>query len=300
MRRLPHGAVDCHCHVFGPTQRNPLAPERRYDPAPAPIEACIAADHALGFERMVLVQSSAYSADNSCLLDAIGIVGVGRCRGVVTLDEDTGDDALVAMTQHGVRAARLNFVHGAELPSLASLQRLAARIAPHGWHLEIFALSAFIERFVEIVPVLPVDIVLDHMGSLPPEPGPAKPALERIRSFLATGRGWIKLSAYRNSLAGPPFADVAEGVRSAAFEFPQRCVFGTDWPHLNAPHPVTSESAIDLLLNWIDRDEALMERILVRNPEALYGFATSSGGLSEGSPSHRSSDQHLARPRRPS
>jgi predicted TIM-barrel fold metal-dependent hydrolase len=279
--RLPpflEHATDCHCHIFGPADLYPLAEERKYDPDPAPLEAYLRLADDLGLRRMVVVQPTAYGFDNRCLLDALRTVGEERGRGVVALRPDTSDDEMHAMTEIGVRAARLNFVHGSTEPSRTMVRDIAARIAPHGWHLEIFAPSSFLADILEICPKLPVDVVVDHMGSLPPSDRSDTVALKAISAFLSSGRGWIKLCGYRTSRSGPPYADIGANARFLISRHLDRCVWGTDWPHGNVSHHPATHDLMKLLIDWTDDDDDLLQRILLMNPSALYGFPPEPAG----------------------
>jgi 2-pyrone-4,6-dicarboxylate lactonase len=61
---VPPGAVDAHCHVFGPADKFPYAPERKYTPCDAPREKLFALRDFLGFDRNVIVQATCHGNDN--------------------------------------------------------------------------------------------------------------------------------------------------------------------------------------------------------------------------------------------
>ena len=276
MQPLPKNATDCHFHIFGPTDIYPFVEERMYEPRPAPLGdyRCMAEE--LGFSRMVFVQPTPYGYDNRCLLDAMQTVGMKHCRGVVSLPPDATDADINNMTRLGVRAARLNFVHGVTGPSLNTMKRLADKIASHGWHLEIFTPISFLPDLLEICPSLPVDVVLDHMGSLPPPTGSRHPHLKSLLTFLDKGRGWVKLCGYRTSKIAYPHADIASNARVLIGERAERCLWGSDfWPHANVSYPATTDGLLRLLFNWADNDSDLLRQILSKNPATLYGFEKS-------------------------
>ena len=88
----------------------------------------------------------------------------------------------------------------------------------------------------------------------------------------------MKLSgAYLNSKIGPPYPEATTIAQDFAKSAPQRMVWGSDWPHPTSPGPTKPNDAVlfDLLGVWAP-DEAVRHRILVENPEALYGFAKSA------------------------
>src|SRR5262252_7969569 len=102
---LPPGAVDAHCHVFGPGNVFPYAPERKYTPADAPKEKLFALRDFLGFERNVIVQATCHGADNRALVDALLAAG-DRARGVATIRPGISADELAGLHAAGVRGIR--------------------------------------------------------------------------------------------------------------------------------------------------------------------------------------------------
>src|SRR6516225_2948214 len=105
----PPGAVDAHCHVFGPGSVFPYAPERKYTPVDAPKDKLFALRDVLGFERNVIVQATCHGADNRALVDAL-LAADGRARGVATVAAGISDGELAALDAAGVRGVRFNFV----------------------------------------------------------------------------------------------------------------------------------------------------------------------------------------------
>jgi 2-pyrone-4,6-dicarboxylate lactonase len=97
---LPAGAVDAHCHVFGPGARFPYAPERKYTPCDASKEQLFALRDHLGFDKNVIVQATCHGTDNRALVDALQASN-GRARGVATVDRSVNDAELHAMSRHG-------------------------------------------------------------------------------------------------------------------------------------------------------------------------------------------------------
>lgn len=265
---LPAGACDCHVHVFGPAARYPYAPERAYTPADAPLESYRAVMNDLGLGRAVLVQPSVYGNDNRTMLDAMR-EGGGDLRGIAVVDP-AGEDDLAALHAAGVRGLRVNRLFpGAP----ADVTGLARCIAPLGWHLQVLIDVAEDPAAVARLGDLPVPVVFDHLGHMPPGTGPDHAGFRTLLGLLGDG-AWVKLSApYRLSAGGaPPYDDVrplAEAVLAAA---PDRVVWGSDWPHpaLTGPAPRPEDLLIPLL-DWIDDDE-LRQRVLVDNPARLYGF----------------------------
>jgi len=270
--KAPPGATDCHFHIFGTLERYPLSPGRSYDPVEAGIEAYLAMAATLGLQRMVVVQASIYGTDNACTLDAVERLGRDRACAVAVVDDSFDADALSALDRRGVRGVRFNAVSGNGTP-LEQLETLAQRIAPLGWHLQLYAHGAQLPALAERLLRLPVPVVIDHMGQVPTSGGLDSPAFQALVRLLRSGRCWVKLSGYRIAASGPPYADVLTPARALIAAAPERCVWGTDWPH---PHlegrPMPDDGMLlDLLGEWAP-EPAQQRRILVDNPAALYGF----------------------------
>jgi predicted TIM-barrel fold metal-dependent hydrolase len=278
-------------HVFGPPSIYPGAATRQYSPTERPYARYAPMARALGLERVVLVQPSAYGADNSCLLDTLRDASDEerrRMRAVAVIDDETGADALDAMHALGVRGARLNLM-SPRIDSVAAAERLvgrvAARIGRLGWHLQIYADPRIMAPLVEVIAHLEVPVVLDHMAGGRAEHGIDAPEFNALLDLLSGGGAWVKLSGAdivtrRNDVctAATPF------IKALVAANPERLVWGTDWPHLvqhsgatgDAAPPAgyrpVSESALLRLLCDALGDEALLQRILVDNPQQLYGF----------------------------
>lgn len=268
---VPALACDCHAHILGPQGLFPYVENRSFTP-PDALEADYAAMLAgLGLERMVLVQASVYGTDNRRLLNAIETLGRDRARGVAMVGKDVTRAELERLHAGGVRAVRYIATAGGG-PALAELPHVAEAVAPLGWHIEAYMPPELLPELLQVAVGLPVRLVFDHMGGLPADTRGDDPALEAILRLLEGGNAWVKLIGYRNSLAGPPYGDVQPLARIFAEHAPERCVWGTDWPHTNIPAPVPADRQLFALLGeWVP-DPRLREQILVHNPAALYGF----------------------------
>ncbi|HJS88212.1 MAG TPA: amidohydrolase family protein [Acetobacteraceae bacterium] len=270
--KAPPGTCDCHFHVFGPFARFPLDPGRAYDPPEASVEAYQAVAGRLGIERMVVVQPSPYGTDNRVTLAAVRRFGEERARAVAVIDESIDEATLRTLEAGGVRGVRFNLVSGNGTPE-AQLDALARRIAPLGWHVQIYAEG---EKLAELVPLLarlPVEVVIDHIGGIRAALGTAHPQFQALLRLLDSGRAWVKLCGYRASSAGHPWEDVAPNIQALAKAAPERCVWGTDWPHVHMPPGPRPEplALLHQLLAWVP-DPSARQRILVDNPARLYGF----------------------------
>jgi predicted TIM-barrel fold metal-dependent hydrolase len=269
--RVPPLACDCHAHVVGPPSRYPYVEDRSYTPPDALPSDYLRMLGTLGLQRMVVVQASCYGEDNRRTIDAVQELGVHRGRGVVMVGATVAEPALAPMHEAGVRATRfITTARGG--PGLDQLVEVAARVAPFGWPIEMYIPTRAWPDVLPIVERLPVPVVFDHMGGMMADTPLDDPVLERIVALLASGRCWTKLTGYRSSVAGPPYADVGRLARHLIARAPDRCVWGTDWPHTNLEgHMPDDGELLDQLGTWVD-DAAILRKILVDNPAALYRF----------------------------
>lgn len=268
--KAPAGSTDCHFHVFGPYDRFPLGAGRSYTPEAASLELYLETAGVLGLDRQVLVQPSVYGTDNRCTLDAVAQLGLDRARAVVVIEDET-DAALKEMHRQGTRGIRCNAVQ-ANGASLDKIQALAKQIAPLGWHLQLYIDGARLPSLVDTLLKLPTPVVIDHMGQMPRDEALDGPAFQSLLRLLSSGKAWVKLCGYRSSV-GAPYADVAPAARAMIAAAPDRCVWGTDWPHPNLegrPMPDDGD-LLDHLTDWAGNADTL-RRILVDNPARLYDF----------------------------
>jgi predicted TIM-barrel fold metal-dependent hydrolase len=226
---------------------------------------------AIGCERGVLVQVSVHGTDNRLLVSALR-ESPERLRGIAVVTPDVSDRELRALAEAGVRGLRLNVLFGGGV-LLDALEALALRIALLGWHLQLLIDARDLPAIGPRLERLPVEVVIDHMGHIPVDAGTDHPGFRWMQRLLASGRAWVKLSgAYRISRAGAPFDDTIPFARALVATAPDRCLWGSDWPHVavTGPMPNTGD-LLSLLARWVP-DEALRTRILVDNPARLYGF----------------------------
>lgn len=281
--RAPRLACDAHFHVFGPTDRYPARdPKLRYKMPAAPLLDYLQLSRRIGIERFVFVQPSAYLRDNDCMLDAMREMGA-RCRGIVDLDEDAPDAELARLHAIGVRGVRINVspVHPPEAGLVQRLlprvQRLEARCAEIGWHLDFLLPGWLTAEMIPVLEKLRVDYSLAHMGMFLAKDGPRQPGFLKLLELLKKGSGrcWIKFTGtYRMSQA-PGFADVLPMARALIDAAPQRIIWGSDYPHLSFADKVGSIELYNLLAQWAP-DPAVRRRILADNPARLYGFQAAS------------------------
>ncbi len=271
----PPGAVDAHCHVFGPAATFAYAPERKYTPCDAPKEALFELRDFLGFERNVIVQASCHGRDNAALVDALGAAN-GRAKGVAVVRPDIGDDELAALDAAGVRAVRFNFVKRlVDATPRENYLRIADKIAPLGWHIVVYFEAPDLESLTPFITSLPGTIVVDHMGRPDIAKGVAHPDFGRFVQLLADHDNiWSKVSCpERLTVAGPPYDDVVPFARTLVERFPDRVLWGTDWPHPNMTWIVPDDGELVDVIPRIAPTPALQQALLVDNPNRLYWSA---------------------------
>ena len=272
--QLPPGACDAHCHVFGPGDRFPYAPDRSYTPPDAPKEKLAALHKHLGFSRAVLVQASCHGTDNSAMLDAIAASN-GSIRGVAMVGKNVTDRELEDLHAGGVRGARYNFVaHLGGAPDLKVIEAVVARIKPLGWHLQVHLDAQDILTYRDFLLGLDFPFIIDHMGRVVAKNGLEQQPFKLMLDLMKNPRVWTKVSGFeRVSSTGKPFHDAMPYARALVAAAPDRVLWGTDFPHPNVKEMPNDGEQVDLFAQTIT-DEAMRRRILVDNPTRLYWNGT--------------------------
>lgn len=267
---LPPGSTDAHCHVFGPGDKFPYAPNRRYTPEDAPKEMLEALHVHLSVERTVIVQASCHGSDNRAMLDAIA-ADPKRIRGVAIVDASFGDAEYRKLHDGGVRGARFNFVrHLGGRPDMDLFQRTADRIKEMGWHIVLHLDAPDIIPLSDMIRKLPLPFVIDHMGRVPGKDGVNQPPLKALLELAELDKCWIKVCGAER-ISFPPYAEavpIAHAILQAA---PDRVLWGTDFPHPNPTHEADEADLVDLVPQYAP-DALAQKRLLVDNPARLYGF----------------------------
>ena len=268
----PPGAVDAHCHVFGPADQFPYAPERKYTPCDAPKAKLFELRDFLGFDRNVIVQATCHGADNRALVDALK-ASDGRAKGVATVKAEVTDQELEALNAAGVKGVRFNFVKRlVDFTPREVLTSIAERIAPLGWHIVIYFEAADLEELEPFFTSLPTDIVVDHMGRPDVKLGTDHPQFVRFLDFMKNNpQVWSKVSCpERISVQGPPYDDVVPYARTIVERFPDRVLWGTDWPHPNMKSHMPDDGKLVDYVPRIATTAELQKKLLVDNPMRLY------------------------------
>jgi 2-pyrone-4,6-dicarboxylate lactonase len=268
----PAGAVDAHCHVFGPESKFPYAPERKYTPCDAPKEKLFELRDYLGFARNVIVQASCHGANNDALVDAL-IAAKDRARGIAVVSPKISDGELKEMDRAGMRGVRFNF-----LPRLVDATPhevflgIARRIAPLGWHVVVYFEAPSLAAMTPFLNALPTAIVLDHMAVPDIKKGVGHADFQRFLRLIDENKNiWVKVTCpERMSLTGPPYDDVVPFARSIVERIPDRVLWGTDWPHPNMTTHAPDDGALVDMIPKIAPTAALQQALLVDNPMRLY------------------------------
>jgi len=268
--KLPPGATDAHCHVFGPAAKFPYAAGRRYTPEDAPKEMLRALHDHLGVARAVIVQASCHGTDNAAMLDCIAS-DPKRYRGVAIVDDSFRDADYDRLHAGGVRGVRFNFVkHLGGAPDMAVFARVLDRIKHRGWHVVLHLDAPDIIPLSDIMRKLPLPFVIDHMGRVPAAAGVEQPPLRALLELSRLENCWIKVcGAERISM--PPYAAAVPIARALVEASPARVLWGTDFPHPNATHEADEADLVDLVPQYA-ADALAQSRLLVDNPAKLYGF----------------------------
>jgi 2-pyrone-4,6-dicarboxylate lactonase len=269
----PPGAVDAHCHVFGPGDEFPYAPQRKYTPCDAPKEKLWELRDFLGFERNVIVQATCHGADNRAMVDALRASN-NRARGVATVTRDFTDEQLHELDAAGVRGVRFNFVKRlVDVTPREVLLEIAQRIQPLGWHIVIYFEAQDLPDLYEFVASLPTVVVVDHMGRPDVTGSLTAPGFELFVKLMRHHEHiWSKVSgAERLSRSGPPeYEDFVPFARRIVETFPDRVLWGTDWPHPNLKTHMPDDGELVDLLPRIAPTQVLRKKLLVDNPHRLY------------------------------
>ena len=270
--KVPAGSVDAHCHVFGPASRFPYAPERKYTPVDAPKEKLFQLRDFLGFDKNVIVQASCHGKDNAALIDAL-VNSNGKAKGIAVVGEDITPRELKEMDAAGVKGVRFNFVKRlVDFTPRDVLERIAARIAPLGWHIVVYFEMPDLPELESFFTSLPTAVVVDHMGRPDVKKGLDHPEFQRYLNLLDKHTNiWSKVSCpERLTIAGSPYDDVVPFARTLVERYPDRVLWGTDWPHPNMPVEAPDDGVLVDVIPKIARTPELQRALLIDNPMRLY------------------------------
>jgi 2-pyrone-4,6-dicarboxylate lactonase len=267
----PPGAVDAHCHVFGPEAQFPYSARAKYLPADAGPDQLFALRDHLGFSKNVIVQASCHGTDNSATLNAIARSN-GRARGVAVVDPAISEAELHALHEGGIRGIRFNFLK--RLVDNAPKDKFleVSRRLPAGWHVVIYFEADILEELRPFLDAIPVPLVIDHMGRPDVTQGPGGPDMRAFRALLDS-RPDIHFKPTcpdRLDPTGDPWDKFAEAVRPLVEDYPDRCIWGTDWPHPNQQDVLPDDGHLTDMIPRIAPTAELQRKLLVSNPVRLY------------------------------
>ena len=275
---LPQNTCDCHTHVFGPYDRFPVLHQMHYEPPLAPAALQRSMLDRIGAGRGVLIQPGAYGTNPDAIRDALQEAG-GRLRGIAVADAAVSERDLEAWHHAGIRGLRFNDMimpggtgRFAGAVGTDALQHLTPRMRAHRWHAEVWAR---IDQHAALLPLYRASglpIVLDHMAGIIPARGTDDPDFCAILDALTEGWLWVKLTLCRCSQDFPDYPDLRPFHDALVAANPDRLVWGSDWPHLRMADKTPDVGhLLDLFYDWVP-DPDLRKRILVTNPQQLYGF----------------------------
>jgi 2-pyrone-4,6-dicarboxylate lactonase len=268
----PAGAVDAHCHVFGPEAKFPFAPKRKYTPCDAPKETLWQRRDFLGFDKNVIVQATCHDTDNRALVDAL-VTSNNRAKGVAFVDESFTDEQFKELDHAGVNGVRFNFIKRlVDSTPKDVLQRVATRIAKLGWHVVVYFEQADLAEMGPFLTSLPTTLVFDHMACPDVKRGVDNADFQNFLRFLDVNQNcYTKVTCpERFTIAGPPYDDVVPFARAIVERFPDHVLWGTDWPHPNMKNEAPDDGVIVNMIPKIAPTEALQHKLLVDNPMRLY------------------------------
>lgn len=269
---VPSGAVDAHCHVFGPSAEFPYAPERKYTPGDQGKDKLFALRDHLGFARNVIVQATCHGKDNRAVMDACRTAG-DLARGIASVGKDITREELAEMHEAGIRGVRFNFVKRlVEATPPEVFLGIADKIQELGWSTVVYFEAADLEELVPFLNRLPGIIVVDHMGRPNVTKGVDHPDFQRFLDLMASNENiWTKVTCpERLTVAGPPYDDVIPYGQTIVDAFPDRVLWGTDWPHPNMKSHMPDDGALVDFIPKIARTPGQQSKLLVDNPMRLY------------------------------
>lgn len=270
----PASAVDAHCHIFGPENIFPYAPERKYTPCTGSKDDLFALRDTLGFSRNVIVQASCHGRDNSALIDGLNAAG-DLARGIAVVDDLITHEELLAMNTVGVRGVRFNFVRRLVDPKPHDYyERIVEKIAPLGWHIIVYIEAADFAAQLPFLQSLPITIVFDHMARPDVLKGTDHPDFVRFIELMANEQYWAKVSCperlTQQGGSHENYSDVVPYMKTIVDAYPDRVLWGTDWPHPNMKSHMPDDGQLVDLIPLIADTKEKQQKLLVDNPDRLY------------------------------
>ena len=270
---VPPGAVDAHCHVFGPAAYFPFSPKRKYTPCDASKEQLFELRDFLGFERSVIVQATCHGNNNDALEDAL-LNSNDKARGIASVGEDIDHATLRRLDQAGVRGVRFNFVKRlVDNTPKDIFKKISKMIAEYGWHIVVYVESQDLEEIVSFLKALPTTVVFDHMARPDVAKGTDSKEFNLLMKLMENEKFWCKTTCpERLTKIGPEYnySDVLPFMQKLVTTFPDRVLWGTDWPHPNMKSHMPDDGKLVDIIEMFAPDITTQKKLLVDNPLRLY------------------------------
>ncbi len=266
---LPDKSCDCHFHIFD--EPSPQVFPRTYTAPVSPLKDLVNLHGALGITRSIVVQPSVYGTDNRTTLSAV--TSTSATKAIAVVEDRVSFTELTELSEAGVVGCRVNLLFQSNAAPI-NLRALSRKISEVDWHLQILADVSTFPELEKTVRSLKVPVVFDHMGHMASQKSVKDPGFQQLLRLLGDGLAWVKLSGAYRVTDGyhPDYSDVDDIVDALVRTNPDRLVWGSDWPHPQIPHAMPNDTQLlNLLSKWVP-DTTLRNRILVDNPEQLYGF----------------------------
>ena len=270
---VPRGSVDAHCHVFGPAAHFPFSSERKYTPCDASKEQLFELRDFLGFERSVIVQATCHGNNNDALEDAL-LNSNDRARGIASVGVDIDHATLRRLDRAGVRGVRFNFVKRlVDNAPKETFKMISNMIAEYGWHIVVYVESQDLEELVPFLKALPTTIVFDHMARPDVTKGTDSKEFNLLMKLMENEKFWCKTTCpERLTKIGPEYSysDVLPFMQKLVTTFPDRVLWGTDWPHPNMKSHMPDDGKLVDIIEMFAPDITTQKKLLVDNPLRLY------------------------------
>ena len=271
--KVPSGAVDAHCHVFGPADKFPFASTRKYTPCDASKEQLFELRDFLGFERSVIVQATCHGNNNDALEDAL-IYSNGMARGIASVDQDIDHKTLKRLDRAGVRGVRFNFVKRlVDSTPKDVFEKISSMIADYGWHIVVYVEAQDLAELVPFLLSLPTIVVFDHMARPDVTKGIGSKEFSLFLKLMENEKFWCKTTCpERLSKNGPDenYSHVVPFMKMLAKDFSNRVLWGTDWPHPNMKSHMPDDGKLVDIIELFAPDMVTQQKLLVDNPMRLY------------------------------
>ena len=270
---VPRGSVDAHCHVFGPAAYFPFSPKRKYTPCDASKEQLFELRDFLGFERSVIVQATCHGNNNDALEDAL-LNSNDRARGIASVGEDIDHATLRRLDQAGVRGVRFNFVKRlVDNTPKDIFKKISKMIAEYGWHIVVYVESQDLEEIVSFLKALPTTVVFDHMARPDVAKGTDSKEFNLLMKLMENEKFWCKTTCPERLTKISPeynYSDVLPFMQKLVTNFPDRVLWGTDWPHPNMKSHMPDDGKLVDIIAIFAPDLTTQKKLLVDNPLRLY------------------------------